>query len=68
MLTALKSPFVREPQAPSLHPLQVRGRKADPTSLVLLHAPAGPLVAFGDEAGAPPPARPVRALQWFLGF
>ncbi|GAX73065.1 hypothetical protein CEUSTIGMA_g518.t1 [Chlamydomonas eustigma] len=30
---------------------EIRGRKADPTALTLVHAPAGPLLVFGDEAG-----------------
>ena len=30
---------------------ELRGRKADPTALTVVHAPAGPLLVFGDEAG-----------------
>jgi len=33
---------------------EIRGRKADPTALTVVHAPAGPLLVFGDEAGEYP--------------
>ncbi len=30
---------------------ELRGRKADPMALTVVHAAAGPLLVFGDEAG-----------------